>query len=241
MTSLLQKLKVSLFPPDITCDVCFAELSSKTRFNLCGACLQQLPFVGESFCLVCGTALSDEANYCIRCQNTKSTFRVNRAPLLYEGLAVKMILSLKYNSKKYIASTLAALMCDSFISNAMQEPDFVTCVAMTSKELKQRGFNQSMLLAKEVSRRLNIPFENCLIKVKETKTQKKLTAKERAENLENAFVAIPDVKGKKILLVDDVFTTGSTANACARALHKSKAVSVDTLTAAVTPQKIFML
>lgn len=227
------------FPSDVTCDSCSNELIAKTRYNLCAACSEIMPFVGEKHCLVCGTELHDEADYCIRCQNTESLFKINRSPLIYEGLAAKMVLDLKFYGKKFLAKTLAKMMCDCFISNNMQA-DILLAVPMTKKELKARGFNQSVLLMNEIAERLKIESSGALLKTRETKTQKNLTAKERAENLDGAFLALPSVKDKNVLLIDDVFTTGSTANACAKALLKARAKSVEVLTAAVTRQRIIM-
>ena len=109
---------------------------------------------------------------------------------------------------------------------------------MTDKEEKKRGFNQSELLAQEVGGRLSIPVLPALVKIKDTSAQKELRGKDRATNLEGAFsCAFGQVKGRKLLLVDDIFTTGATADECAKVLLKAGAREVNVLTCAVTRLK----
>ena len=231
-------IKLALFPEDITCDLCGEELVADTRYNLCAECMSKLPTVGDHICLNCGVPLLDEADFCIRCENSDSIFSYNRSPLVYEGIARDLILSLKYGNKRYIARTLGAMMSDEFIRCGMKA-DIAVYVPMTEWEEKKRGFNQSELLAREVAERLKLPLLPALVKTKDTSSQKKLSRIERAENLSGAFACIYEqVKDRKILLIDDVFTTGATANACTKALFKSGAAEVVVLTAAVTPKKI---
>lgn len=228
----------ALYPPDITCDICGEELTAQTRYRLCARCTELLPRVGEHICLVCGTPIVDESDYCIRCQYEESAFAKNRSPLVYDGNARELIHMFKFGGKKYIAQTLGAMMADEFVLRNMSA-DIATFVPMTHSEEKNRGYNQSELLAREVADRLKLPLLPALVKTKDTASQKKLTGKERAQNLKNAFTCtFNQIKGRKILLIDDVFTTGATANACAEALLKADAREVSVLTAAVTKRKI---
>lgn len=188
----------------------------------------------------CGMPLKDESDYCNRCQYEKFAFVKNRSPLTYEGETKKMIYALKFGRKKYIAQTLGALMADEFLKSGMQA-DIIVFVPMTQKEEKKRGFNQSALLAYEVGGRLNIPVLPALVKIKDTSAQKELHGKERAINLEGAFsCAFEQVKNRRLLLIDDIFTTGATANECAKVLLKAGAREVNVLTSAVTTLKIPM-
>ena len=162
----------------------------------------------------------------------------NRSPLVYEGETRRMIYSLKFGKKKYLAQTLGALMADEFLKDDMAA-DIIVYVPMTEAEEKKRGFNQSELLAEEVGRRLNIAVLPALVKIKDTKAQKELSGKERAQNLEGAFECVfEQVKNRRILLIDDIFTTGATANECAKVLLKAKAREVNILTAAIAKLKI---
>ena len=225
----------ALYPEGITCDVCGAELVADTRYTLCADCLKRMPFITGHRCLVCGVPIKDEADYCLRCQRTESAFSKNIAPLRYDGDARKLVYSLKFGKKKYIAALLGAMMSDEYIRSG-EACEVIVPVPMSEAEVRKRGFNQSVLLAEEVGRRLDMPVLPALIKQRDTTPQKELTGKERAENLKGCFSAAytDHIKGRKILLVDDVFTTGATADECARTLLKAKVRSVTVLTAAVT-------
>ncbi len=228
----------ALYPLDCTCDVCGEELVANTRYRLCSDCMEKLPFAKGHRCLCCGVPLADESDYCNRCQYERGAFVKNRSPLVYEGETKKMIYSLKFAKKKYLAETLGALMADEFLDCDMKA-DIIVFVPMTESEQKKRGFNQSELLANEVGKRLNIPVLPALVKIKDTKAQKELQGKDRASNLEGAFACVfEQVKNRTILLVDDIFTTGATANECAKTLLKAKAREVNVLTAAVAKLKI---
>lgn len=235
---LLGEFDSALFPLDCTCDVCGEELVEDTRYRLCSECIEKLPFVKGHICLNCGVPLKDESDYCNRCQYQKSAFVKNRSPLVYDGEVKKLIYKLKFGKKTYIAQTLGALMADKFIECGF-DSEIIVFVPMTDEEVKKRGFNQAELLAYEVGNRLNIAVLPALVKVKDTSQQKELKGKDRASNLDGAFAcAFEQVKGRKILLIDDVFTTGATANECAKTLLKAKAREVCVLTAAVTQLKI---
>ncbi len=232
--------KNALFPEDITCDICGEELVADTRFSLCASCLEKMPFVGEHICLNCGVTIDNEADYCIRCQNETHSFKLNRSPLIYDGTAKDLVYQLKFGKKKYIARTLGALMSDTYIKNRMNA-EIVVFVPMTASETKTRGFNQAELIAYDIGKRLDIPVLPALEKIKDTSAQKELGGKERRENLKDAFVCVYNqVKGRRILLIDDIFTTGATAEECTKTLLKAKAREVSVLTGAITQQKIFM-
>ena len=237
LLNIARKIKDALFPMDCTCDVCGEELVADTRYRLCSRCVDELPFADGHRCLSCGVPLKDESDYCNRCQYQKYAFVKNRSPLVYDGLAKKAIYTLKFGKKKYIAQTLGALMADEFLKSGMQA-EIIVFVPMTDKEEKKRGFNQSELLAQEVGGRLDIPVLPALVKIKDTSAQKELRGKDRATNLEGAFsCAFGQVKGRKLLLVDDIFTTGATADECAKVLLKAGAREVNVLTCAVTRLK----
>lgn len=228
----------ALYPMDVSCDICLEELAEDGRYRLCEDCISKLPFVGDRICLNCGMPIEGEGDYCLRCQNTESSFKLCRAPFEYDGLAADMIRRLKFGKKKYFAETLGAFMADAFLANGM-DAEIAVFVPMTEKEVKNRGFNQAELLAREVAERLNLPLLPALIKKKDTSEQKALNARERAQNLEGAFgCPFTEVKKRSVLLIDDIFTTGATSNECARTLLKAGARQVSVLTAAITKSKM---
>jgi ComF family protein len=233
-------IKDAIFPEDVTCDLCGEELVADTRYRLCAKCTEDMPFIAGHVCLNCGVAIDNEADYGDRCKNNASLFKLCRAPLLYDGKAREMLYGLKFSGKKYLVHTLGAMMADTYLKYNMQG-EIIVPVPMSEKDVKKRGFNQAELLAYEVGKRLDIPVLPALVKVKETSAQKELSGRERAENLEKAFEVIyPQIKDRKILLIDDIFTTGATANECAKTLLKAKCKEVSVLTACITKLKPLM-
>lgn len=237
---LPSKMKDLIYPENLTCDLCGDELRVESRYNICATCIEKLPYIDGDICLNCGVSIDNEAQYCDRCQKQSSLFKVNRSPLIYDGNAREMLHGLKFGGKKYLVKTIGAMMADTFLKYRM-EGEIIVPVPMFEKDEKKRGFNQAELLAYEVGKRLNIPVLPALKKVISTATQKELSGKERAENLDKCFeVVFPQVKDRKILLVDDIFTTGATANECTKALLKGKCKEVSVLTACITKLKPLM-
>ena len=229
----------AVYPEDITCDCCGAELTADTRYRLCAACTEKMPFVKGHICASCGVPLAGESDWCPRCQDRDFAFEKARSPLVYEGLARTPVYALKFGGKRYIAKLLGAMMSDCYLSSDMR-CDIIVPVPMSESELKKRGFNQAELLAREVGGRLGMPVLPALIKLRDTRPQKELTGKERAKNLEGSFTAAfaEYISGRRLLLADDVLTTGATADECARTLLKAGAKSVCVLTAAATRQRL---
>ncbi len=225
----------ALFPQDVSCVCCNQELTADTRYSLCSKCMEDVNNFSAHRCEVCGVEIKNEANYCNRCMNFDRFFEKNRSPLKYEGVGEILVKKLKFGGKIYIADELAKLMSDEYINQGYC-CDAVCYVPMSPSEEKKRGFNQAELLATRVAGLLNLQLKNNLLKTKDTSDQKLLSGKERRENLKGVFevFAPQDLKGKTILLIDDVFTTGATVNECSRVLKKTGARAVYALTACVT-------
>lgn len=242
LVDVVEKIKETVvkavFPDDVTCDICGNELVADTRYHLCSTCIDKMPLIKGQVCLDCGVPMANEAEYCIRCQMSDFKFACNRSPLVYDGEGRHLVHKFKFGGKKYIAHTLGAMMADTFISNGMKG-EIIVFVPMTADEEEKRGFNQSELLALDIGKRLGLPVLPALAKVRSTSEQKSLSGKDRAKNIEGVFVLKqPEVKDRMILLVDDVFTTGATANECAKVLLKGKAREVYVLTSAVTKHEL---
>jgi ComF family protein len=151
---------------------------------------------------------------------------------LYEGALSTAINHLKFYGVKRLAKPLAGLLCASDLPGS----DGIVPVPLSISILRERGFNQSLLIARVLSRRFHIPLlMDNLMKTKETPPQIGLTAKERLLNLKNAFGVKGNIKDFRILLVDDVMTTGATVTECSKVLMKAgaKEVTVVTLARAV--------
>lgn len=148
---------------------------------------------------------------------------------LYEGLLAVAINHLKFHGLKRLAKPLGRLL----LSFDLSEIDGIVPVPLSIKRLRERGFNQSLLIARVISKEIRVPLlMNTLLKKKETPPQTDLSARKRLLNLKNAFEIKGDIRGLRLLLVDDVMTTGATVRECSKELMKAGAKEVIVLTLA---------
>jgi competence protein ComFC len=183
---------------------------------LCRACFEALPWIGSPVCARCGTPTAFETFVCDKCKGVDFGFESARAPLRYEGVGEEIVHSLKYRGYTRVVDRLAApLMCGVF--DRTERFDAVVPVPLHRSRLRRRGFNQAELLARGVAAGLNAPVSDTLQVVRKTRDQVELSAAERRANVEGAFTVRGRARGR-ILLVDDVFTTGATMSSCADTL-----------------------
>lgn len=160
------------------------------------------------------------------------------SPLYYTPLVRDAIHNLKFYSNIQVVEALGYYI-NTYLSvfensdeSLLSDFDFLVPVPLSKRRQRERGYNQAELLANEVSKCFNLKTDNnILIKVKDTPPQSTLSPKERKHNLDGAYKCIKDIEGKRILLIDDVFTTGNTLEQCANELIKNDALSVCGLTA----------
>ena len=223
-----------LFPNGYKCLVCSSEIDVG-NFDVCDCCYTQLPFIKGKVCLGCGETIFSSANYFLNCKNTKRYFEQCFAPFYFEGEIKKLIHELKYDGRKYISKTLSNFLLKHFAIQNLNV-DVVIPIPLHELKLKQRGFNQAELLSQSFSRVGFNVNTNCLVRVKNTSTQTNLTKQERLINMENAFKCENKklVKGKVVLLIDDVYTTGATFNEASKVLLNAGAIKVYGLTVAHT-------
>ena len=144
----------------------------------------------------------------------------------YGGPAGGLVRNLKYRGVARLAEPMGARMVAAFTGLQPAHIDCVTPVPMHVRRVRKRGVNQALLLAREVADGLQLPLEEALVRTRNTLQQARLDEAKRMHNLDGAFAVAGDVAGKRVLLVDDVCTTGATANACAEALLKEGASAV---------------
>lgn len=234
---ILKKLLVNtMFLQNIKCVVCEKELAENTHFSLCEKCVKTLPKNNGKICLRCGEPIFSMAKFCLHCKHNPPVFTKCYSPLLYKFPVTKLIKDFKYNNQQFLSKTLGNFLVESYIINNLT-CDLVLPVPLFKSREKKRGFNQSLLLALQLKEKLNLTVEGeVLIRVKNTKTQTTLTKEQREQNVSSAFVVTDKskVKNKTVLVVDDVYTTGSTLNECAKVLFKAGAKKVHCLTLAHT-------
>jgi ComF family protein len=196
--------------------------------SFCADCWRQIEFLGDSRCSTCGLPLQGtEATNCGACLARPPRIARTRSAVAYDDLSRGLAIRLKYGRKVAIARTMARYMAP--LVEKGDNPVLVP-VPLHRARLWQRGFNQSALVAREISRRLDIASDPFLIRrIKHTPPLKGMSALQRRKAVAGAF-KVPDqsaVEGRTIILVDDVLTTGSTAEACARTLKRAGAARVE--------------
>jgi ComF family protein len=242
---LFSSLMDLIYPP--RCGVCHAFLMEDglnhegKHLDLCRSCFDSFVEVTSPLCPLCGKPFGSGGgadHTCADCLATMPFFDIARAPYIYEGLLMTAIHEFKYSKRSSLAQSLGPLLASyaaRWLGNA--EGMLVIPVPLHPKRLKQRSFNQSLLLARPVAAGLNVDLDYLsLRRVRFTQPQANLTSDERKKNVRRAFgVMEPNgLEGRKVLLVDDVATTGSTLNECARVLKKAGVKEVFCLTIART-------
>lgn len=166
-----------------------------------------------------------EVFVCEECKGIDFEFVSARAPLKYEGVGKEIVHSLKYQGYTRVVERLMAPLMVESVDDSF---DAVACVPLHRSRRRKRGFNQAELMARAVAERIKVPFSDKLESVKKTRDQVELSASERRKNVAGAFTVTGALQGK-VLLVDDVFTTGATLSAGADALVRAGAEEVHAL------------
>ena len=230
--SIRNFLQNTLFVRDIKCIFCGEELEKDSRYCVCDSCLSTLPFISQKVCKHCGEPIESLAEYCMRCKNhIDRGFDKARAVFLYKDKIKKSISDLKFFNKRYLGEYLSHFLLDLYIKENWS-CDLVIPAPISQKSMKVRGFNQTDLLCSAFID-YGISFDNTsIIKHLETPHQVGLGYKDRQTNLIGAFKVTNKnaIKNKKILLVDDIFTTGATISEIASTLKKAGASEVYALT-----------
>jgi ComF family protein len=230
-----------------------ALLSSSLRFaRQWGECALNLAFpwpaateaepvrIERPFCEQCGypyPALeTDESAFvCAPCSDRKWYFQWARSGYRTEGEVLNAIIGFKYRDEYYQHARLVAWLTETFDHHVqLRDWHALVPVPLYHRRRRERGFNQACEMARGLAARRNIPLLDCLYRYRETISQTKLERKARWENMADAFRLKPgfDVRGRHLLLIDDVFTTGATVNACAQALAEAGAAQLAVLTVA---------
>lgn len=222
---------MSLLFPDI-CPICRRHAPSPDH-RACAACLDALPLPPERRCPDCGGAIDGIIAVCSECLRTPRPWRHALTCYPFAGLARELIHRFKYLGDIALAPPLGHAAHDVLLEHHPHEPpEIVTGVPLHWFRQLRRGYNQSELLALEIAERTGIPHRRLLRRRRHTRSQTGLSLKERRRNLRHAFTARPETEGMRVLLVDDVFTTGSTLEACTASLLQAGAAAVDILTIA---------
>jgi ComF family protein len=236
------RLLFHLFPEE--CRLCGNPLRELSRIPVCRDCLRlPAPLEAEYFCLRCRTPFLnrfplDEEGVCALCRSGAQAFDAAYSFGAYDGPLRDLIHLYKYGRIRTLAKPLGDYLVSAFPLD--QRFDVIVPMPLHWRRLWQRGFNQAALLARELSRRRGLPVVQAVKRKRFTAPQAGLTHAARRRNVSAAFVPRRQdaVQGKRVLLVDDVLTTGATASACARALKRAGARYVAVLALARADRRL---
>ncbi|WP_027399194.1 ComF family protein [Anaerovorax odorimutans] len=224
LKKIFEDLMELIYPSNIYCIAC-GNLIDKTRpYSLCDSCVRTLKWNNKSSCEKCGKKLNESfsQNLCSDCMESQHFFEKGYSCVEY-GLAERKILhNFKYKDKAYLCRKLSEIMYDR-INLENLNVDMLIPVPMYIRKQRIRGYNQAELLTKYLSIYMQLPYyKKVLVRKHDTKPMNSLGVEERKENIKKAFTVkdkwVKIIQNKKILLIDDIYTTGSTVDECSRML-----------------------
>lgn len=228
-----------LLPPQcLTCDE-----ATDAPGQFCAACFREVSFISAPLCLRCGVPLAYARQaidgVCPQCALHPPAWGRARAALRYDAASKRLILPLKHADRTDLARPLAAMMIRAG-RELLREAEVLVPVPLHPSRLRARRFNQAVLLGREISRRSGIPLiPDALVRLRATAPLGELGAAERARAVAKIFalrIGAPEkIASRRVLLIDDVLTSGATAGECCRVLLAAGAAQVDLLTAARVP------
>lgn len=215
------------------CAMCDALLAGKQLY-ICRQCEPKLQIIREPYCLKCGKMLErEEDEYCRDCLLHPHLFERGRSLLVYDGPVKQSLYRFKYGGRKEYAKAYAYL-AESRLGEYIKEirPEALLPVPLHRKRYRMRGYNQSEVFARELGRRMGIPVVSKMVsRVKNTLPQKELDLSDRQNNLKKAFkINRNDVKLNTIIIIDDIYTTGSTIDALSATLREAGVQNIYFLT-----------
>lgn len=245
--ALIRDTLIGLMFP-VVCPVCGEILTNKNRAEhnewICRYCFARLQFVKEPYCMKCGAPLKEDGQeLCAACESKERFFDRGTALLVHDDFARKMLYDLKYHNKKDNAEFFGketALRLGAKLSR--WAPEAILPVPLHKKREFERGFNQAELLAEKVSKELQevcgffLPVDaSVLVRQKKTRPQKELDDKDRMRNVQGKFaITAPEILHyRRVLLLDDIYTSGATLNECAKVLKEAGVSEVLFLTMSI--------
>ena len=217
-----------IFPEDIYCIGCGDPVKKGSKYSLCSGCREELLLNQPENCMRCGRFVKKrETVFCEYCGASPPEYDRASAAVVYNEKARKIVYDLKYAGKGYLAKNVAAIMRGS-VEN-LGDHDIMIPVPMHKDKQKTRGFCQTTLICERLSEDTGIPLvKGKLVRARNTKPMSGLEPLERKKNIRDAFsvTGAGEISGKRILLIDDLLTTGSTADECSRILKNAGAEKV---------------
>jgi len=217
---------ISLFYPT-QCSNCQRYIKDFKYLYVCANCFLSIKKLTGNVCSICSKPIDSVfADKCLECLQYEKRFTKVKQAGIYDGALKELIHLLKFYGKRKVADLLFKFIIENIESNYFLWPDVIVPVPLSKKVLGERGFNQTEIIGKKIAKYFDKSFSNVIKKVKETLPQNKLSREERLKNLKNAFSTDFSFKNKKVLLIDDVYTTGATMNEITKIILNNGATEV---------------
>jgi len=236
IAKIINNLLELLFPSSIYCVSCRSIIDKSRPYALCDKCMGEFRWANGRTCEKCGKILQENYAHdiCVDCRESAHQFVKGYTCVQYGLHEKELLLAFKYGGQAFIGEKIAEVMADRLKPENLKT-DLIIPVPMFRRKQRERGYNQAEILAKCLSKKLGLPCAcKLLLRVENTPAMSGLSSAERRLNIEHAFCvaksAEDEITGRRILLVDDIYTTGSTASACAQALMEQGACEVRVIT-----------
>lgn len=232
--NIIKRFDDTLFP-EYKCFACGRETRGEGT-KICERCEKKFPLIAGHICDKCGMPIPEGNLVCDTCREGRYIFDAARASFVYDEMTHGLLYKLKYGGNKYIADFFGELVFETYKKWGI-EADIVLPVPLYGKRERKRGYNQSLLIARKFSELSAIPLDDEIVfRTIETPNQTRLTRSQREINLLGAFSynTKKKIAGKRILIIDDMFTTGSTVNEISRILRRHKPAAIYVLSAGKT-------
>lgn len=224
--SLMDNMIDVIYPSNIYCIRCNNLINITRPYALCDDCVVSMNWANERTCNKCGKILRSGYYFdlCTDCSEINHRFERGFACVEYGRAERQLVHDFKYKDKPYLGRKMAEIMFDR-IEQENLAIDLLVPVPMNKKKERKRGYNQAGILAQALAGHMKLPCIKCLVRVADTEAMSSLGAEDRKENIKGAFSLQKGfdsfIKGKTVLLIDDIFTTGSTVDACSDVLSEA--------------------
>lgn len=228
----------AVFPEDIYCISCGKNLMPGALYSMCSECISGMNWANGRVCSICGKLLEEwyPVSVCGECQNKIHSFDDGLTCFRYSSLEREMLHDFKYHGRSYMARQFSRILYDK-IEAENRHCDIFVPVPMYRNKERRRGYNQADLIARYTASLAGAAYDGeVLVRIRETAPMNRLTARERRHNLDGAFIVneekIEIIRGKHVMLVDDIYTTGTTMEQCSTVLKRAGAKHVTAVTIA---------
>lgn len=225
MKGYIESFLELLYPEKNTCFICNVYDELINEKYICANCEKKFKKIMPPVCIKCSKPIDYDSSNCLcpDCSVYDRSFEMSKSPFLYEGIIKDGIYNFKYYNKPYFYKLFGNLLLNFMNDIDYISFDYITSVPLHKSKMRTRGYNQSELIAKFLSDKLFIPYVDVLKRIKKTTKQSQQSKEERRKNTKGAFIIksphkYGNIKNSNVLLVDDVYTTGSTADECSKTL-----------------------